>query len=252
MQHRSISEVMTRRVVTVHRDSSFKEIVRLFEDNDITAAPVVDDGGRPLGVVSEGDLLRKAASLPDPEGRWSRLRLLPLDEARAEAETAGAMMTSPAVTARPDWNIVETARTMDRHGVKRLPVVDETGRLVGLVSRRDLLRPFLRRDEAICEEIRTDVLDRTLGVAPGSVRVSVREGVVTLTGRVAARADIPVVERLCRSVDGVVAVHHTMEYEYDNLALDIEPPSGHPATAGARDARHGGEGASARSGRGGP
>ncbi|MFF7716814.1 CBS domain-containing protein [Streptomyces sp. NPDC007988] len=231
MQHRRISEVMTRRVVTVNRDSSFKEIVRLFADNDITAAPVVDDDGRPLGVVSEGDLLRKASSLPDPDGRWTRLRLLPMDEARAEAETAGAMMTSPAVTARPDWNIVETARTMDRHKVKRLPVVDESGRLVGLVSRRDLLRPFLRRDEAIAEEIRTEVLDRTLGVAPDSVRVSVRQGVVTLTGRVAERADIPVVERLCRSVDGVVAVHHTMEYEYDNLALDVEPPRDHPATA---------------------
>lgn len=249
MQHRRISEVMTRRVVTVNRDSSFKEIVRLFDDNDITAAPVVDDDGRPLGVVSEGDLLRKASNLPDPEGRWTRLRLLPLDEARAEAETAGAMMTSPAVTARPDWNIVETARTMDRHQVKRLPVVDETGRLVGIVSRRDLLRPFLRRDEAIGEEIRTEVLDRTLGVAPDSVRVSVHQGVVTLTGRVAARADIPVVERLCRSVDGVVAVHHTMEYEYDNLALDVEPPEGRPATAaGTRDARHEGEGASARGG----
>ncbi|MEI5007459.1 CBS domain-containing protein [Streptomyces sp. PmtA] len=231
MQHRRISEVMTRRVVTVNRDSSFKEIVRLFDDNDITAAPVVDDDGRPLGVVSEGDLLRKASSLPDPDGRWTRLRLLPMDEARAEAETAGAMMTSPAVTARPDWNIVETARTMDRHKVKRLPVVDESGRLVGLVSRRDLLRPFLRRDEAIAEEIRTEVLDRTLGVAPDSVRVSVRQGVVTLIGRVAERADIPVVERLCRSVDGVVAVHHTMEYEYDNLALDVEPPREHPATA---------------------
>ncbi|MFJ2477147.1 CBS domain-containing protein [Streptomyces sp. NPDC087659] len=231
MQHRRISEVMTRRVVTVNRDSSFKEIVRLFADNDITAAPVVDDDGRPLGVVSEGDLLRKASSLPDPDGRWTRLRLLPMDEARAEAETAGAMMTSPAVTARPDWNIVETARTMDRHKVKRLPVVDESGRLVGLVSRRDLLRPFLRRDEAIAEEIRTEVLDRTLGVAPDSVRVSVRQGVVTLTGRVAERADIPVVERLCRSVDGVVAVHHTMEYEYDHLAQDVEPPTDHPATA---------------------
>ncbi|MEU2110874.1 CBS domain-containing protein [Streptomyces sp. NPDC019507] len=231
MQHRRISEVMTRRVVTVNRDSSFKEIVRLFDDNDITAAPVVDDDGRPLGVVSEGDLLRKASTLPDPAGHWTRLRLLPMDEARAEAETAGAMMTSPAVTARPDWNIVETARTMDRHKVKRLPVVDESGRLVGLVSRRDLLRPFLRRDEAIAEEIRTEVLDRTLGVAPDSVRVSVRQGVVTLTGRVAERADIPIVERLCRSVDGVVAVHHTMEYEYDNLALDVEPPREHPATA---------------------
>ncbi|MDH2387898.1 CBS domain-containing protein [Streptomyces sp. HNM0663] len=224
MQHRTVSEVMTRMVVSARPGSSFKEIARLFHDNDITAVPVVDDEGRPLGVVSEADLLHKAASLPDPEGRLARLRLVPPDRARADAETAEGLMTSPAVTARPGWNIVETARTMDRNGVKRLPVIDETGKVVGIVSRSDLLRPFLRHDHAIHDEIRRDVLERTLGLRPGAVEASVRDGVVTLTGRVEERADIPVIERLCQSVDGVVAVHQTIGYVYDNLGLDVEPP----------------------------
>ncbi|MGW7363724.1 CBS domain-containing protein [Streptomyces sp. NPDC054841] len=224
MQHRTVSEVMTRRVVTARPGSSFKEIAQLFHDNDITAVPVVDDEGHPLGVVSEADLLCKAASLPDPGGRWSRLMLVPQDMARAEAETAEAMMSSPAVTARPTWNIVETARTMDRNRVKRLPVIDEAGKLIGIVSRCDLLRPFLRRDDAISDEIHRDVLDRTLGLAAGTVNAEVQDGVVTLTGRVTESADIPVIERLCRSVDGVVAVHQTIGYEYDNLGLDVELP----------------------------
>ncbi|MFD7611613.1 CBS domain-containing protein [Streptomyces sp. NPDC059828] len=234
MQHRNVAEVMTRSVVTARPASTYKEIAQLLRDNDITAVPVVDDNGHPLGVVSEADLLRKAASLPDPEGRPSRLMLAPSDLTRAEAESAEAMMTSPAVTARPTWNIVETARTMARSGVKRLPVIDEAGRIIGIVSRCDLLRPFLRRDEAIEEVIRGDVLDRTIGLAPESVEAAVRDGVVTLTGQVPERADIPVIERLCRCVDGVVAVHQRLDYAYDNMGLDVEPPRGERVPGPAR------------------
>ncbi|GAA3367939.1 CBS domain-containing protein [Streptomyces sannanensis] len=222
MQHRTISEVMTRRVVTARPDSSFKEIAQMFVDNEVTAVPVVDDQGRPLGVVSEADLLRKAASLPDPEGRSPGPRLDPRDVARAAAETAKAMMSAPAIIARPEWNIVETARAMDRNKVKRLPVIDEAGRLVGIVSRRDLLRPFLRRDDAISDEIHHEVLGETLGLAPGTVEVAVRDGVVTLSGRVVTSDLIPIIERLCRSVDGVVAVHQAIAHEGEK-----DPPASH-------------------------
>jgi CBS domain-containing protein len=224
MQHRTVTEVMTHRVVTAHPDSSFKQIAQLLSDNDITAVPVIDDEGRPIGVVSEADLLRKAASLPDPEGRPVGHRLT-LDElARAGAETAEAMMSAPVATARPDWNVVETARTMYRHKVKRLPVVDDAGKLVGIVSRADLLRPFLRTDTAISDEIHQDVLSATLRIRPGTIGVEVRDGVVTLTGRIEERSLIPVIERLCRSVDGVVAVHQSLGYTYDDLDSDLEPP----------------------------
>ncbi|MFE7754073.1 CBS domain-containing protein [Streptomyces sp. NPDC057418] len=224
MQHRTVFEIMTHDVVTVGPTAPFKEIARLFHDHDISAVPVVDDSRRVLGVVSEADLLRNTVDLPDLEGRHLGIRLVSQDRGLPTAETAAELMSAPAVTAQPTWNLVETARTMHRKGVKRLPVADETGRLVGIVSRSDLLRPFLRRDSAIREEIEHDVLRSTLRLAPDAVRVSVHEGVVTLTGKVDERASLPVIERLCRSVDGVVALHGSVDYTYDNLALDVEPP----------------------------
>ncbi|MFE0700643.1 CBS domain-containing protein [Streptomyces sp. NPDC058872] len=224
MQHRTVFEVMTHDVVTASPTTPFKEIARLFADHDVSAVPVVDAERRVLGVVSEADLLRSTAELPDLEGRWTGVRLLSRERGLPDAETAAQLMTSPAVTAQANWNLVETARTMQRKGVKRLPVTDETGRLVGVISRSDLLRPFLRGDAAIRDEIEHDVLAGTLRLAPDTIRVDVDDGVVTLTGRVEERADIPVIVRLCRSVDGVVTLHPSIEYAYDNLALDVEPP----------------------------
>jgi CBS-domain-containing membrane protein len=224
MSHRTVHDVMTREVVTARPDTSFKEVAVLFHRNDITALPVVDDQGHPLGMVSEADLLRKAAVLPDPErgtpGRWLDAH----DRARAEAETAGGLMSSPAVTARPGWSIPEAARAMDKHRVKRLPVVDEIGRLVGIVSRRDLLQVFLRHDGAIREEITHDVLGGTLWLAPDAVRVTVHEGVVTLDGRVPRRSLVPITEQLCRAVDGVVAVHQTLDFLEDDTDVAGEHP----------------------------
>ncbi|MEU8617835.1 CBS domain-containing protein [Streptomyces sp. NPDC048623] len=224
MEHRTVFEVMTHDVVTVAPATLFKEIARLLAEHDVSAVPVVDEDRRLLGVVSEADLLRATAELPDLEGRSAGVRLLSLERGLPDAETASDLMSSPAVVARPGWNLVETARTMHRKNVKRLPVIDETGRLVGIISRTDLLRPFLRGDSAILDEIEHDVLDRTLRLAPGTIRATVTDGVVTLAGRVDERADIPVIVRLCRSVDGVVALHESIEYAYDNLALDVEPP----------------------------
>ncbi|ALU91917.1 inosine-5'-monophosphate dehydrogenase [Streptomyces globisporus C-1027] len=224
MQHRTVFEVMTHDVVTATSQTSFKQIARLFAEHDVSAVPVVDPERRLLGLVSEADLLRATAELPDLEGRPAGVRLLSQERGLPAAETAAQLMTSPAVTAQPNWNLVETARTMHRKGVKRLPVTDETGRLVGIISRSDLLRPFLRSDTAIRDEIVHDVLAHTLRLAPDTIRVTVDDGVVRLTGRVDERADIPVIVRLCRSVDGVVALHESIEYAYDNLALDVEPP----------------------------
>ncbi|MFE7750732.1 CBS domain-containing protein [Streptomyces sp. NPDC057428] len=114
MQHRTVFEVMTHKVVTLTPATLFKEIVRLFNDNDITAAPVGDHERLPLGVVSEADLLRPTAELPDLEDRWACARLLSQEGGSRDEETAEELTTSPAVTARPEWNRVETARTMRR------------------------------------------------------------------------------------------------------------------------------------------
>ncbi|MEU6242076.1 CBS domain-containing protein [Streptomyces sp. NPDC047024] len=206
MHHRTVEELMSRDVVRARRDTPFKELVRLLTENDVTALPVVDELDRPLGVVSEADLLRKSADRADPSGRTPLPHLEAWERAKAEGAFAEELMSAPAVCARPEWNVVEAARLMEAQNVKRLPVVDEADRLVGIVSRADLLRVFLRRDDAIREEITGEVLGRTLGFDPEDVTVEVHEGRVTLLGTVPDVDLIPVVQQLCRGVDGVVAV----------------------------------------------
>jgi len=229
MQHRTVQDVMTPQVVTVRRNAPFKRVAELLAGHDVTAVPVVDDGFRPIGIVSESDLLQKEVVRPEPDGRSPIPWLHPRDRGRAEAETAEGLMTSLLVTARPDWSIVEAARTMDHHHVKRLPVVDDTGVLVGVVSRGDLLRVFLRHDSAIREEIVHDVLERTLLLAPDAVHVQVLDGVVTLTGEIGRRSTLPVVLRLCRTVDGVVAVHDRLTGSFDDHRTEPGPAAVHGA-----------------------
>lgn len=206
MKHRTVGDLMTHTVHRVHADTSFKEIVKRLADHDITAVPVVDGENRPLGVVSEADLLRSQSGWPDPSGLVAVLDPARDAGPRLAATTAGELMTSPAIVARPDWTVVEAARVMDRNGIKRLPVVDDTGRLSGILSRADLLRVFLRRDHLIREEISGDVLDRTLGIGPDEVGVEVTDGRVSLHGTVESSGLVPVVVRLCEGVDGVVDV----------------------------------------------
>ncbi|MDX2820318.1 CBS domain-containing protein [Streptomyces ipomoeae] len=206
MHHRTVADLMTRDVVRARRDMPFKEIVKLLAENDVTAVPVVDELDHPMGVVSEADLLRKSSAQVDPSGLTPVPRLEEWERAKAEGARAEELMSAPAVCARPEWTVVEAARLMAAHNVKRLPVVDEADRLQGIVSRGDLLRVFLRRDDAIRDEITEDVLRGTLGPAASDVTVEVRDGQVTLGGCVEVKTLIQVIERLCRSVDGVVSV----------------------------------------------
>jgi CBS domain-containing protein len=206
---------MTHSVVRTRADAPFKEIVKLLADHDVTAVPVVDDSDRPLGVVSEADLLRRESTQPDTAGLLAILDTPGTAAPPAVATIAGGLMTSPAIVAHPDWSVVQAARVMDHGHVKRLPVVDETGRLVGIISRADLLRVFLRRDSLIREEITGDVLDRTLGIGPDEVTVRIADGRVFLRGTVDRRSLIPVVVRLCEGVDGVVEVTAELDYRTD-------------------------------------
>jgi CBS domain-containing protein len=216
MRHRIVGELMTAAVVHVRPDTGFKEIARLLAEHDITSVPVLDDQDRPLGLVSEADLLLNEVAEEDPAGLLPTPDLSQPDRARSTATTAAGLMTSPAVCARPEWTVVEAARLMQRRQLKRLPVIDEAGRLVGIVSRSDLLRVFLRQDRAIGEEIRSDILSRTLRISPDSLDVQVDQGQVTLTGRVDHRSLLPVVERLCRGVDGVITVTSRLDYRTDD------------------------------------
>jgi CBS-domain-containing membrane protein len=216
MHHRTVDELMTRNVVRVRRDTPFREIVRLLTESDVSAAPVVDELDRPVGVVSEADLLRKASARADPSGLAPVPHLEAWERAKSEGARAEELMSAPAVCARPEWTVVEAARLMAAHNVKRLPVVDETDRLQGIVSRGDLLRIFLRRDDAIRDEIARDLLRGTLGPVAWDVTVEVREGHVSLGGSVEAENLIPVIERLCLSVDGVVSVTGHIAYRAES------------------------------------
>jgi CBS domain-containing protein len=152
----NVATVMTADVVTVGPGAVYKEVAERLRDHRVSAVPVVDAERRVIGVVSEADLLLKEERPDRPLGG-------PLvhphgDAARAEARNAAALMTSPAVTVGPEATLTEAARLMHRRHVKRLPVVDADGRLVGIVSRADLLQVFLRGDDAIATEVRVDVL----------------------------------------------------------------------------------------------
>ncbi|MEU6934103.1 CBS domain-containing protein [Streptomyces sp. NPDC046374] len=218
MRHRRIDQLMTREVVSVRGDTPFKEIVRTLSEHQVTAVPVVDGDGRVVGVVSEGDLLRKTADqAAAPSGMPAVPDLETWEEAKAEGTRAEELMSAPAVCARPEWTVAEAARLMEVQGVKRLVVVDGDDHLLGVVSRRDLLAVYLREDDEIRREVVEDVLGDTLRLEPTALAVEVHDGRVELGGRLPFRGMAPAVERMCATVDGVVSVSGTrLTYDVDD------------------------------------
>ncbi|WP_317440832.1 CBS domain-containing protein [Streptomyces collinus] len=206
-----VSDVMTQTVAAVGCRAPFKEIVQLMQDWQVSALPVIEGEGRVVGVVSEADLLPKEELRDDPDASYLQLRQ-PVDVAKAAALTAGDLMSSPAVTVRGGAALAEAARIMAHEGVKRLPVVDGAGLLAGLVSRADLLKVFLRDDEDIAEEVRREIASHLFPPPSSAVHVEVRDGVVTLTGRLADTALVPVAARLIRAVEGVVDVQFDLAH----------------------------------------
>ena len=208
---RRVSDVMTTSVLTVDRITPYQEIDRLLTERKISGVPVLVMGRQVAGVVSEADLLAaedetaRRARMASAIGRRWRLRKRP-----HVSLTAGALMTGPAITVGPDATIPAAARLMNTHHVRRLPVIGEDGKLVGIVSRRDLLSVFLRPDADIIYDAR-QVLGELPLADPKDVIVTVRHGVVSLTGTMqpepAQEQDlIPLALRLIWDIDGVVDV----------------------------------------------
>jgi CBS domain-containing protein len=187
-----VRDVMTTEVVAVEAWTPFKEIVARLAQHRISAVPVVDADRRVLGIITEADLLLKQEH-PDPKADvsliWTRRRRR--QRAKAAAAVAAKLMTTPAVTVPPTATITEAARRMHTARVKRLPVVDERGQLLGMVSRADLLKVFTRPDEAIRSEIINDVIVGDLMMNPSRFFIDVDDGVVVLQGRVERRSLIP-------------------------------------------------------------
>ncbi|MGW2515490.1 CBS domain-containing protein [Streptomyces sp. NPDC001617] len=205
-----VSDVMTGDVAVVESDAAFKDIVRTMQERRVSALPVVDDAGQVVGVVSEADLLPKEEFRDSDPDRYTQLRRLS-DVLKAGSVTAGELMTSPALTVAPGATLAQAAREMARARVKRLPVVDETGRLLGIVSRADLLKVFLRGDDEIAEEVRREVVGYLFHAPDSTVRVEVRDGVVTLGGRIRDTSLVPLAARLVRGVEGVVDIRFDLD-----------------------------------------
>lgn len=221
---RTVADVMTTDLVTVLPTTPFKEIVRRLRAARVSALPVLDEDGRLVGIVSEADLILKEDRELEEAAHLFQRRHRRLDRQKAAGLYAGELMTSPVVTIGPGASLAEAARLMHRKQVKRLPVVDEDGRVVGIISRSDLLTVFLRDDAEIEQEVREDVVRRTLWIDPDTVSVRVREGVVYLEGQLERRSLIPVLERLVSSVEGVVGVEQRLTFEVDDTVPTPEIP----------------------------
>ncbi|WP_406723819.1 CBS domain-containing protein [Streptomyces sp. GD-15H] len=239
MKATRVGAVMTTDVVTAAYGTPFKELVRTLGNHCISGLPVIDDD-KVIGVMSETDLMLHQARTSEPggtAGAWKdRLRKLSRrvrrEAAKSRARTAGDVMSAPAVTVRADATVTEAARLMTEHGIERLPVVDEEDRLVGIVTRRDVLRVFLRTDEDIEHDVRKEVLGNTLWLAPQAVTVTVQDGVVTLTGRLERRSDASVAVGVTGRLDGVVAVVDQLSYRIDDTRMR---PAGQAAVHGVAD-----------------
>lgn len=202
-----VKDVMTTDVRSIHPEASLKDAARLMTELRVSGLPVVV-GHVVIGVLSEGDILVKQAGLEAKQGLLDRLfsDSVPKPDAKVTARTVGEAMTSPAVKIGPDRPLPEAASLMVEQDVKRLPVVDDLGTLVGIVTRADLVRAFVRDDSEIAREIREDVLRRSLWIDPDYVQVIVTRGEVQLAGEVETRVEAELVPQFVQRVPGVVSV----------------------------------------------
>ena len=213
-----VQDVMTTDVATTDPDTLLKEAARELVRRRISGMPVVDSDLQVLGVVSEADILAKEGSEPRGGGGFLQWLVDPGDPwitARFDAVTVGEAMSTPAQTITPDRPIAEAATIMLDEGVNRLPVVDTDGKLVGLVSRGDLVRAFARPDDEIRREIEEDVVRKTLWLDPATLDVTVTNGIVTLAGDVASAADAELLPTLTREVPGVVQVNSSLTHRVE-------------------------------------
>lgn len=190
-----VAELMTETVTAIAPDAPLRRAAELMVGARVSGLPVVDEDRRLVGIITEGDFLRREAG----RSPWS-------EDQAADGILVRDVMTPGAITITPDQQLAEAARLMRRHGVKRLPVVDPKGRLVGMVTRADVLVSFLRPAHDVREEVESELIGRLLTLGPDRVRVEVRDGIVTLEGTLPTRFDAEVLLRMTRRVDGVIGI----------------------------------------------
>ncbi|MFD1659218.1 CBS domain-containing protein [Streptomyces caeni] len=201
-----VRDVMEVPAASMRDDLVYRDIARLLAREHIGAIPVVDAEDRVIGVVSESDLLAKVAfeASGHRPGRIGRLRERRMHD-KARGETAADLMTSPAITVLPGATVAEAAWLAALSRLKRLPVTDHDGRLVGVVHRNALLRALVRDDAAIREEAEARIHAVCSPADRAGVEVKVRDGVVELTGRMPRAAMLRLVAEV-EGIDDVVEV----------------------------------------------
>lgn len=232
-RHRTVADVMTTQVHVASPLTPFKLLVRLIEENRISAVPIVDHDGRPVGIVSESDLLLKERrkeldSSRDPLHPWRHDR----ERKKAAGSIAAEIMTAPPLMIPTSTSLAEAARFMQERNIRRLVVVDDRGKIAGIVSRSDLLQVFLRSDEDIREEVVDQIIAALVPGDVESVNVDVRSNVITLFGKVDRRSDAEILERMSREVDGVVDVVNQLTYRWDDSKTHSPTPPRFGTTSG--------------------
>ena len=220
-----VQDVMTEDVAAVKPETSLKDMAVELSRRRISGMPVVDDDGRVVGVISEADVLAKEQ--PEPEPPMSAVaRLLtrhePEEPGRLGARLVRDAMTSPAVTIEGHWPVATAAEQMIARGVNRLPVV-QGGRLVGIVTRADLVRAFARSDEQIAADVREiAALQQELWRDEQPIEIVIDAGEVTLAGEVRRREEALLLAKMVRTVPGVVSVRSQLTWSEEDTPIPAE------------------------------
>jgi CBS-domain-containing membrane protein len=194
----NVVDLMTTEVIAVSRETGLREAARLMFRNRVSGLPVTEPDGTLAGIITEADFLR--LEVERQEGK------------RAQNDTVGDVMSRGVVTVRPDVEIYEAAKIMATQEVKRLPVVDDDDRLLGVISRADIVSLFTRPDDVIEDEIREDLIRRVMSIDPDGIQVDVENGVVILRGEVETRGEARMLEELTNRLDGVLRVESDLTW----------------------------------------
>jgi CBS-domain-containing membrane protein len=223
----TVNEVMTSHVVAVTKDASFREMAGLLRRYRVSAFPVVDADGKVIGVVAEADMLPKEALLGAPGVRVPAGAAADPhnDFAKAAGVTAASIMTRAPITVTPDEPVSSAARLMYSGKVKSLPVVNEHGHLIGIISRADVLSVYGRPAAQIAREIRQDVITTGFGGDPSRVTVTVKDGIVTLEGRPPTAQQGRDILAAAWHVEGVVSVRDRLTYPEERSSAEERPSS---------------------------
>lgn len=216
----TVADVMTAAVVTAYEGALFKEIARALYSNGINAVPVINQDRHVVGVVTVSDLLSRIDHISPQPPRHRGLRRAERRR-KLHAATALELMTTPAITTIPSATLLETGRLFHRHRLRSLPVIDHAGVLVGMVSRADLIALFLRTDEDIKNDVERDVICRSTGPGRAKVKVTVDEGVVTLSGRVQTSLAARGLAHRAGEVPGVIDVRDRLDFDVNDVYFPI-------------------------------